>query len=119
MKKLRIVTFGISGWGSIAYGAFRDARRFPSTRWYPVPSATRTPRKFGIRPRAILCRLSFRFAFVASLQVAAVADPDTSVAAAAAASLALAAAASPEACRLVLSTEPQYALLWIRVLKPC
>jgi hypothetical protein len=51
--------------------------------------------------------------------VAAVADPDTSVAAAAAATLALAAAASPEACRLVLSTEPQYALLWIRVLKPC
>jgi hypothetical protein len=29
---------------------FRDARRFPSTRWYPVPGATRTTLGFGICP---------------------------------------------------------------------
>jgi hypothetical protein len=29
---------------------FRDARRFPSTRLYPVPRATRTPRKCGRCP---------------------------------------------------------------------
>jgi hypothetical protein len=27
---------------------FRDARRFPATRWYPVLTCTRTPRTFGI-----------------------------------------------------------------------
>jgi hypothetical protein len=37
-KELRIVTFGISGGRSLT-GPFRDARRFPSTRWYPVPEA--------------------------------------------------------------------------------
>jgi hypothetical protein len=38
---------GISG-GRALTGPFRDARRFPSTRWYPVPGATRTPLGFGI-----------------------------------------------------------------------
>jgi hypothetical protein len=49
MKKLRIVALGISGGRSLTR-PFRGARRFPSTRWYPVPKATRTPRKFGICP---------------------------------------------------------------------
>jgi hypothetical protein len=40
-KSLRIVTRGISG-GRALTGPLRDARRFPSTRWYPVPGATRT-----------------------------------------------------------------------------
>ena len=31
-------------------GPLRDARRFPSTRWYPVPTCTHTPRNFGICP---------------------------------------------------------------------
>jgi hypothetical protein len=31
-------------------GPLRDARRFPSTRWYPVPRATRTTLGFGICP---------------------------------------------------------------------
>jgi hypothetical protein len=31
-------------------GPLRDARRFPSARWYPVPGATRTPLGFGICP---------------------------------------------------------------------
>jgi hypothetical protein len=35
-EKLRIVTGGISGGGSLT-GPLRDARRFPSTRWFPVP----------------------------------------------------------------------------------
>jgi hypothetical protein len=35
-KALRIVALGVSGGGSLT-GPFRDARRFPSTRWYPVP----------------------------------------------------------------------------------
>jgi hypothetical protein len=43
MHKLRIVTVGISGGRSLT-GPLRDARRFPSTRLYPVPGATRTPR---------------------------------------------------------------------------
>jgi hypothetical protein len=29
---------------------FRDVRRFPSTRWNPVPEATRATLGFGIRP---------------------------------------------------------------------
>jgi hypothetical protein len=45
IQKLRIVTLGISGGRSLT-GPLRDARRFPSPRWYPVPSATRT--KLGI-----------------------------------------------------------------------
>jgi hypothetical protein len=49
MKRLRIVTVGISGGRSLT-GPLRDARRFPSTRWYPVPRATRTTRVFGICP---------------------------------------------------------------------
>jgi hypothetical protein len=48
MHKLRIVTLGVSG--GRAGGSFRDARRFPSTRWYPAPEATRTPRTFRICP---------------------------------------------------------------------
>ena len=48
-KKLRIVTLGISGGRSLT-GPLRDARRFPSTRWYPVPGATRTTLGFGICP---------------------------------------------------------------------
>jgi hypothetical protein len=31
-------------------GPLRDARRFPSTRWYPVPEAMRTTLGFGICP---------------------------------------------------------------------
>jgi hypothetical protein len=49
MQKLRIVTSGISGGRSLT-GPLRDARRFPSTRWYPVPRATRTTVGFGICP---------------------------------------------------------------------
>jgi hypothetical protein len=49
MQKLQIVTLGISGGRSLT-GPFRDARRLPSTRWYPVPRATRTTLWFGIRP---------------------------------------------------------------------
>ena len=45
MKTLRIVTLAVSG--SLTR-PFRAARRFPSTRWYPVLTWTRTPRKFGI-----------------------------------------------------------------------
>jgi hypothetical protein len=44
-----IVTLGISGGRSLT-GPFRDARRFSSTRLYPVPGATRTTLGFGIRP---------------------------------------------------------------------
>jgi hypothetical protein len=47
MQKLRIVTLGISGGRSLTT-PLRDARRFPSTRWYPVPGATRTTLGFGI-----------------------------------------------------------------------
>jgi hypothetical protein len=36
MEKSRIVAVGISGGGSLT-GPLRDARRFPSTRWFPVP----------------------------------------------------------------------------------
>jgi hypothetical protein len=43
-NRLRIVTVGISGGRSLTR-PLRDARRFPSTRWYPVPRATRTPCK--------------------------------------------------------------------------
>jgi hypothetical protein len=50
MNKLRIVTKGVSGESSLT-GAFRDARRFRSTRWYhSVPRATRTPLGFGMCP---------------------------------------------------------------------
>jgi hypothetical protein len=45
-QKLRIVTFGISGGRSLKR-PLRDARRFPSTRSYSVPKATRTRRQFG------------------------------------------------------------------------
>jgi hypothetical protein len=48
-QKLRIVTVGISGGRSLT-GPLRDACRFPSTRWYPVPGATRTTLGFGICP---------------------------------------------------------------------
>jgi hypothetical protein len=48
VKKSRVVTVGIR-W-EIAHGPFRDARRLPSTRWYPVPGATRTTLGFGICP---------------------------------------------------------------------
>jgi hypothetical protein len=47
MQKLRMV--GISGGESLT-GPFRDARRFPSTRWYSVLGAKRTTLGFGIRP---------------------------------------------------------------------
>jgi hypothetical protein len=48
-ENLRIVTIEISGGRSLT-GPFRDARRFPSTRSYPVPRATRTTLGFCIRP---------------------------------------------------------------------
>jgi hypothetical protein len=48
-NKLRIVTLGISGGRSLT-GPFRDARRFPSTRWYLVPGATCTTLGLGICP---------------------------------------------------------------------
>jgi hypothetical protein len=48
-NKLRIVTVGISGRRSLT-GPLRDGRRFPSTRVYPVPGATRATTGFGIRP---------------------------------------------------------------------
>ena len=47
MQKLRIVTCGISG-GRTLTRPLRDARRFHSTRSYPVPRSSRTPRKFRI-----------------------------------------------------------------------
>jgi hypothetical protein len=49
MKKLRIVTLGVSGGRSLTR-PLRDARRFPSTFWYPVLGATRTTLGFGICP---------------------------------------------------------------------
>jgi hypothetical protein len=49
MQTLRIVTSGISGGRSLTR-PFRDARRFPSTRLYPVPRARRTPRTCGRCP---------------------------------------------------------------------
>jgi hypothetical protein len=56
MKELRIVPVGISGGRSLTR-LLRDARRFPSTRWYPVPGATRTPLGLGFvhHSRAIVC----------------------------------------------------------------
>jgi hypothetical protein len=48
-KSWRTVTLGISGGRSLS-GPLRDARRFPSTRWYLVPGATRTSLGFGICP---------------------------------------------------------------------
>jgi hypothetical protein len=36
--------------GDRSRAPLRDARRFPSTRWYPVPGATRTTLGFGICP---------------------------------------------------------------------
>jgi hypothetical protein len=48
-NKSRIVTVWISGGRSLTRPS-RDARRFPSTRWYLVLTSTRTPRKFGICP---------------------------------------------------------------------
>ena len=60
-------------WG-IAQGPLRDARRFPSTRLYPVPGTTRTALGFGICPSLqgpFLSRraqtLALRFATFASL----------------------------------------------------
>jgi hypothetical protein len=38
------------GWENSLTGPFRDALRFRSTRWYPVPGATRTTLGFGICP---------------------------------------------------------------------
>jgi hypothetical protein len=49
MQKLRIETLGISG-GRWLTRPFRHARRFPSRRWYPVLTRTRTPRNFGLCP---------------------------------------------------------------------
>ena len=43
---------------------FRDARRFPSARWYPVPRATRTTRESGICP-------SFKDHFLSARQTSA------------------------------------------------
>jgi hypothetical protein len=40
MQKLRIVTLRFRVGRSLT-GPLRDARRFPSTRWYPVPGTTR------------------------------------------------------------------------------
>jgi hypothetical protein len=45
----RIVRLGISG-GRWLTRPFRDAHRFPPTRWYPVPGATHTPLGFGLCP---------------------------------------------------------------------
>jgi hypothetical protein len=45
--KLRIGTLGIAGGRSLT-GPLRGARRFPSTRWCPVPRATRATLGFGI-----------------------------------------------------------------------
>jgi hypothetical protein len=36
--------------GDRSRGPLRDAHRFPSTRWYPLPGATRTTLGFGICP---------------------------------------------------------------------
>jgi hypothetical protein len=57
MKKMRIVTLGISGGRSLTR-PFRDARRFPSTRWYLDPGAAQTMLGFGFvhRSRTIFCR---------------------------------------------------------------
>jgi hypothetical protein len=46
------------GWERSLARPFRDARRFPSTRWWPVPGATRTTLGLGFvhRSRDILCR---------------------------------------------------------------
>jgi hypothetical protein len=38
------------GWERSLTRPFRDARRFPSIRWYPVPEATRTTLGFWICP---------------------------------------------------------------------
>jgi hypothetical protein len=57
-KRLRIVTAGLSGGRSLTL-PLRDASRFPSTRWYPVPRATPTRREslgFVYRSRTISCR---------------------------------------------------------------
>jgi hypothetical protein len=48
-KLLRILILGISG-GGLLTRPLRDARRFPFTRWYPVPGTTRTTSGFGICP---------------------------------------------------------------------
>jgi hypothetical protein len=68
----RIVTVGVSGGGSLT-GPLRDARRFPSTRWYLVLGTTRTALGFGICPSfkafsVAPCRtLKSRFATFSSL----------------------------------------------------
>jgi hypothetical protein len=49
-NRLRIVTVGVSGVGDELTRPFRDARRFPSTRGYPVPGATRATSGFEICP---------------------------------------------------------------------
>jgi hypothetical protein len=45
-------TVGISDFGGrpLFTRPFRDARRFPSTRWYPVPRDTHTTLGFGTCP---------------------------------------------------------------------
>ena len=48
-KKWRIVALGVSAGGSLTR-PLRDTRRFPSTRWYSVPGATRTTLGFEICP---------------------------------------------------------------------
>jgi hypothetical protein len=57
IKKLRIVTLGIPG-GRWLTRPLRDARRFPSTRWYPYrrPNVRRWSLGFVHRSRTILCR---------------------------------------------------------------
>jgi hypothetical protein len=47
MQKWRIVTLGASGGRSLT-GPLRDDRRFPSTRWLPIPGATRKTLGSGI-----------------------------------------------------------------------
>jgi hypothetical protein len=49
MKQLRIVTSGISGGGSLTR-PFRDARRFPLTRFSPYSHAHVGRERFGICP---------------------------------------------------------------------
>jgi hypothetical protein len=68
-EKLRIVT--LFGWERSLTGPLRDARRFRSTRWYPVPGATRTTLGFGICPSfkgpIAVQTFELRFAIFASL----------------------------------------------------
>jgi hypothetical protein len=74
-KKVRIVTVGMSGGRSLTR-PLRDARRFPSTRWYLVPEASPATLRFGscpsfkdhiCRPRAKPSTPKSRFATFASV----------------------------------------------------